>query len=1124
MTNEIEILIQALRIESESDREAFIVGVGEDNPELLAFIRNALLRDTELLAIAPELDDRSLRERIEQLLADESPTSLHDLDERTQTIGRASDSSFPNSQETIEYEHRLGEGTTIAGRYELQRIIGEGGMGEVWSAKQIAPVKRRVAVKLIKKGMDSQAVLSRFEQERQALAMMDHPNIAQVLDGGLTESGQSYFVMELVNGLPLTKFADQTKLSPRERLELFVSICNAVQHAHQKGIIHRDLKPANILVTMIDGQPVPKVIDFGVAKATGGNLTDESIETQFGMVIGTLEYMSPEQAGYSGVDIDTRADIYSLGVILYELLTGLRPIDQNRLKKKGLAEMIRVIKEDEPSKPSTRLSTNESLPSVAAVRRIDPRRLTALLRGDLDWVVMKCLEKTRDRRYETANGLAKDIERFLTGDAVEARPASFSYRFSKFLKRNQRSVMAASFVFIALIAGITGTTLAMFEAWRQEEIAIEQTAEKELARLAEAERAEGERLAKIEAVKNLAEAKKQEKLALEQKELAEMNAKIAEKRLEQIEQATNSLIGVFKNLDPYSEEKEGLPLRQILAKNLSQTATSLLQLTDADPIAIAKMQALLGGAMSDLGDVEEGTQVLELALKAFRENAGPDNIETLNTANKLALSYRDADRIEEALELLLDTLERLQTTRGGIDIDTLACMNNLAITYKTAGKMDKAMPIYIQVEAETRKLMGDDDQATLAAINDLAMAHVEHGQLQKALPLYLEALERARTALLSDHPFTLNTMNNLANLYGQASQHDKSIPLYEEALAGRRKKLGPTHPLTLQTLNNLGMSYTAIGKPDQAVPLLEEALAGRKARFGDDHRTTMRTMQMLAEAYIPAGKTEQGFQMLSDLLVQTEKVAGADHPDTMYLMNNLAVMYWQSKQLAKSVPLFKRLLPLHQKKMGSDHPLTINVQANLAVNLRDSGELVEAIELLEDAVKRMEKHPPLNVARLSWVPIVLNQTYEQNGQHDKAEPGYRRSLDDAVKKFGDDSLESATAATLLGVNLLKQSKFAEAGKVLDQALSIRETGAPQQWTTFNTQSLLGESLLGQKEYEAAEMLLLEGYQELEKRKSDIPANAKIRLPEAVARIVKLYEAMEKPEDVKKWKEVLKSYE
>ncbi len=362
---------------------------------------------------------------------------------------------------TREYQASVLQGAVIANRYTLQERIGEGGMGEVWVAKQTEPVKRKVALKLIKPGMDSRAVIQRFEQERQALAMMDHPNISRVLDGGLTPNGQPFFVMELVNGLPLTKFCDQARLTPNERLELFVPICQAVQHAHQKGIVHRDLKPANILITIIDGRPVPKVIDFGVAKATGGKLTDESMSTQFGAIVGTLEYMSPEQAGFSGVDIDTRADIYSLGVILYELLTGLRPIDAKRLKKAALTEMIRIIQEEEPSKPSTRLSTDESLPSLAALRQTEPKKLMRMLRGELDWVVMKCLEKQRDRRYETANGLARDIERYLADEPVEARPASVGYRLQKFVSRHRNALAAASaFAFLLLAATVTSSGLA----------------------------------------------------------------------------------------------------------------------------------------------------------------------------------------------------------------------------------------------------------------------------------------------------------------------------------------------------------------------------------------------------------------------------------------------------------------------------------------------------------------------------------------------------------------------------------------------------------------------------------------------------------------------------------------
>jgi WD40 repeat protein/serine/threonine protein kinase len=402
--------------------------------------------------------------------------------------------------DTTDYRQKADASQVIGGRYTLLQKIGEGGMGEVWVAQQTEPVKRKVALKLVKTGMDSRGVLARFDQERQALAIMDHPNIARVLDGGMTPTGQPFFVMELVNGLSLTKFCDEARLTPRQRLELFIPICQAVQHAHQKGIVHRDLKPANILVTIIDGRPVPKVIDFGVAKATAGEMVEEAM-TQFGAVIGTLEYMSPEQAGFSGADIDTRADIYSLGVILYELLTGLRPVDAKRFKKAALAEMIRIIQEEEPSKPSTRLSTDEALPSLAAIRQTEPSKLMAELRGELDWVVMKCLEKQRDRRYETANALARDIQRYLTDEPVEARPPSVTYRFQKMLRRNRVAVFSVGAVAAALLIGIVMATWQAVRATNAETEERKAKVQAEALATANAKLAEDESKAKLQAEK-----------------------------------------------------------------------------------------------------------------------------------------------------------------------------------------------------------------------------------------------------------------------------------------------------------------------------------------------------------------------------------------------------------------------------------------------------------------------------------------------------------------------------------------------------------------------------------------------------------------------------------------------
>jgi tetratricopeptide (TPR) repeat protein/serine/threonine protein kinase len=341
-------------------------------------------------------------------------------------------------------------GTTI-GPYKLIELIGEGGMGAVWMAQQTEPVRRVVALKLIKAGMDSKQVLARFEAERQALALMDHPNIARVLDAGTTSSGRPYFVMDLVKGAPITTYCDEHRLTPRQRLELFIPICQAVQHAHQKGVIHRDLKPSNVLVAPYDGRPVPKVIDFGVAKATGQQLTDQTLVTGFGALVGTPEYMSPEQAELNNRDIDTRSDIYALGVLLYELLTGVPPFSRKELEHAGMLEMLRVIREQEPTRPSTKLSTADGLPSLAASRSTEPAKLTRLVRGELDWIVMKALEKDRTRRYETANGFVRDIQRYLADEPVEACPPSTSYKLRKFVQRNKRGLAVAALVLFLLV-------------------------------------------------------------------------------------------------------------------------------------------------------------------------------------------------------------------------------------------------------------------------------------------------------------------------------------------------------------------------------------------------------------------------------------------------------------------------------------------------------------------------------------------------------------------------------------------------------------------------------------------------------------------------------------------------
>ncbi|MGO9465948.1 MAG: serine/threonine protein kinase, partial [Isosphaeraceae bacterium] len=440
-------------------RELFLHAVGKLPPEQWdGYVAEACGGDSEL------------EQRVGQLLQVHREAGSF-LNRPAPAMGATGAFTSSPSSELADISLRERPGTII-GPYKLRQQLGEGGMGTVFMAEQSQPVQRKVALKVIKAGMDSRQIIARFEAERQALAILDHVNIARVLDAGATESGRPYFVMELVHGVPITKYCDDNHLTPRQRLELFVPVCQAIQHAHQKGIIHRDIKPSNVMITLYDGKPVPKVIDFGVAKATEQKLTERTLVTQFGTMVGTLEYMSPEQAEMSALGVDTRSDIYSLGVLLYELLTGSTPLTHKRVKEAAYGELLRLIKEEEPPRPSTRLSdSTEALASISAQRHTEPAKLAKLLRGELDWIVMRTLEKDRNRRYETASSFAADLQRYLNDETVQACPPSAGYRLRKLVRRNKGPVLAASLVVLALVGGVFGTSWGLLKARQQRDVA-----------------------------------------------------------------------------------------------------------------------------------------------------------------------------------------------------------------------------------------------------------------------------------------------------------------------------------------------------------------------------------------------------------------------------------------------------------------------------------------------------------------------------------------------------------------------------------------------------------------------------------------------------------------------------
>jgi len=474
-------------------------------------------------------------------------------------------------------------------RYKILQKLGEGGCGEVYMAEQTEPVRRRVALKVIKLGMDTKQVIARFEAERQALALMDHPNIAKVLDAGATETGRPYFVMELVKGIRITDFCDQQHLSTSERLGLFTQVCQAIQHAHQKGIIHRDVKPSNILVTLHDGVPVPKVIDFGIAKATEQPLTEKTVFTAFGQFMGTPAYMSPEQAELSGLDIDTRSDIYALGVLLYELLTGRTPFDAKELLQAGLDEMRRRIREEEPMRPSTRLSTmaDADLTTIAQQRQSEPAKLTRFVRGDLDWIVMKCLEKDRRRRYETANGLVMDIQRHLNNEPVMACPPSAAYRLQKLVRRNKLAVGAVTAVGVALGIGFG------IAAWQF--LAKHQAYNLALA----AEKRAQDSAAKEEA----------------QRKQAEANEKMARTEASKSKQVATILKEMLGAAGPtVALGRDATVLREMLEKTSVRIGRELKD----QPEVQADIYSTIGSTFIDMGDHRRAITNLELAVKSYR--------------------------------------------------------------------------------------------------------------------------------------------------------------------------------------------------------------------------------------------------------------------------------------------------------------------------------------------------------------------------------------------------------------------------------------------------------------------------------------------------------------------------
>ncbi len=754
------------------------------------------------------------------------------------------------------------------GRYKLLQKIGEGGCGVVFMAEQEEPVRRRVALKVIKLGMDTKEVVARFAAERQALALMDHAHIARVLDAGATDAGRLFFVMELVRGIPITKFCDEQNLPAAKRLELFTQVCHAVQHAHQKGIIHRDLKPSNILVTLHDGAPVPKVIDFGIAKATHGRLTDKTLFTAFEQFIGTPAYMSPEQAEMSGLDIDTRSDIYSLGVLLYELLTGRPPFDPKSLLSAGLDEIRRIIREVEPPRPSTRLSTLTDLEraTIAKLRGILPAQHSTLLRGDLDWIVMRCLEKDRTRRYETANGLALDVLRHLHDESVVARPASAGYRFQKLVRRNKLAVGAAAAIAAALVIGLG------FATWRYQR--------EKSARAAET-----------------------------------VARELAERRRTEVESINRFLVSdMLGSANPEIAQGREITVKEVLANAALRIPTAFAD----NPALEASIRTTIGETYSKLGAYEPAEPHLLSALETRRRFLGNDHPDTLLVQRALAVLRRLQSRREESERLLREVLTTQERVLGPADEQTIETMLALAHTLNLRGTNREAETLSRRALELSRRHFGAEHNVTLHALHMLAGGLGNMGRSKEAEPLHLELLTLQRKKLGAEHPDTLGTMHDYIaslNFMGRAAEaHEHAVATLEIM----KRVNGPDDIHTNMVRSRLFAALRRLGRNRESTDVLFEMIASCRRSLPADHYLVMTYVNNLCRSLMTDQRAGEAVGLMRDQLAFARKSLPADHEAVTGLLMLHADALLADQRPAEAETVLRECLAIRERTMPDD--------------------------------------------------------------------------------------------------------------------------------------------------------------------------------------------------------------